>query len=95
MRFVFAAISLAILALTLGGTAASAEEVRCQAIRDSAMCVSEPSCWYDAVNNKGCLPGPQPDEDRCAVHGSESICNTSSFGCAWNSADGSCASKSE
>lgn len=93
MRSVFAALSLALLALSLGGTAADAEEVRCQAIRDSAMCVSEPSCWYDAVGNQGCLPGPRPDEDRCAVHGSESICNTSSFGCAWNAAAEKCASK--
>lgn len=95
MRSTFVAFSLAIFALTLGGAAAAAKEVRCQAIRDSAMCVSEPTCWYDATNNKGCLPGPRPDEDRCAVHGSESICNSSSFGCAWNSADSKCASKSE
>lgn len=95
MRSVFAAFSLAILALTLGGTAAQAEEVRCQAIRDSAMCVSEPTCWYDAAGNKGCLPGPRPDEDRCAVHGGEAICNASSFGCAWNAADDKCAAKAE
>jgi hypothetical protein len=95
MRLTFMVFSLAIVAFSLGGTASQAEEVRCQAIRDSAMCVSEPTCWYDAVNNKGCLPGPAPDEDRCGVHGSESICNTSSFGCAWNAADSKCASKSE
>jgi len=95
MRSAFVAISLAILALTLGGTPADAKEVRCQAIRDSAMCVTEPTCWYDAVNNKGCLPGPRPDEDACGVHGGESTCNTSSLGCAWNAADNKCAAKPE
>lgn len=93
MRPIIATFFLAMLALTVGGTATFAEKVRCEAIRDSAMCVSEPDCWYDAAGNQGCLPGPRPDEDRCAVHGSESICNTSSFGCAWNAADNTCASK--
>ncbi|WP_141700670.1 hypothetical protein [Methyloceanibacter superfactus] len=58
MRSTMFAFLLAFLAMTFGGTPADAEEVRCQAIRDSAMCVSEPNCWYDAANNKGCLPGP-------------------------------------
>jgi hypothetical protein len=95
MRSVFAAFYLAIAALSFGSVAVQAEEVRCQAIRDSAQCVAEPSCWYDAANNKGCLPGPRPDEDRCAVHGGESTCNTSSFGCAWNESENKCAAKAE
>ena len=93
MRSVFSVFSLAVLALTLGATAVQAEKVRCSAIRDSAMCVAEPSCWYDAANNKGCLDGPRPAEDRCTVHGSESTCNTSSFGCAWDGSAEKCASK--
>jgi len=93
MRPTIIAFCLALLAMTFGGTPAEAEEVRCQAIRDSAMCVSEPSCWYDASNNQGCLPGPRPDEDGCAVHGSESICNNSMLDCAWNAADKKCAGK--
>lgn len=95
MRSVLPVFSLAILVMVLGGTAAQSEKVRCSAIRDSAMCVAEPSCWYDAANNKGCLDGPRPAEDRCAVHGSESICNTSSFGCTWNAGDSTCVSKAE
>lgn len=95
MRFAFSAFSLALFALTFGATAVQAEKVRCSAIRDSAMCVSEPDCWYDAANNKGCLDGPRPDEDRCAVHGSESTCNTSSFGCSWDAGAEKCASKAQ
>ncbi len=93
MRPTIFAFCLALLAVTFFGPSAQAEGVRCQAIRDSAMCASEPSCWYDATNNKGCLPGPRPDEDGCAVHGSESICNSSALGCAWNAADKKCAGK--
>ena len=93
MRSVFSAISLVIFAVTFSSAAVQAEEVRCQAIRDSAQCVAEPNCWYDAANNKGCLPGPRPDEDRCAVHSSESTCDTSSFGCAWDGTAEKCASK--
>ena len=93
MRSVFSAISLVIFAVTFSSAAVQAEEVRCQAIRDSAQCVAEPNCWYDAANNKGCLPGPRPDEDRCAVHSSESTCNTSSFGCAWDGSAEKCASR--
>ncbi|HUU24540.1 MAG TPA: hypothetical protein VMW68_03090 [Methyloceanibacter sp.] len=95
MRLTLSAFCLALLAVTFGGTPAGAEEVRCQAIRDSAMCVSEPTCWYDAANNKGCLPGPRPDEDACAVHHGESTCNTSSLGCAWNAAGKTCVSKAD
>lgn len=91
----FPVFSLTILAIALGGTAARSEKVRCSAIRDSAICAAEPNCWYDAANNKGCLDGPRPAADRCAVHGGESTCNTSSFGCAWHAADGKCVSKTE
>ena len=95
MRSTLIASLFAAFALTLGGVSAQAEDVRCQAIRDSAMCVSEPTCWYDAVNNKGCLPGPRPDENACAVHGSESTCNVSSLGCSWDAAGSTCVSKAE
>lgn len=95
MRSTFAAFSLALLALTLGSTAINAETVRCQAIRDSAMCVSEPTCWFDAAGGKGCLPGPRPDENACAVHGSQSICDVSTLNCAWNTAENTCKSKAE
>ena len=95
MRSVFLAFCFTVLALTIGGATVHAEKVRCSAIRDSAMCVSEPSCWYDAKGNKGCLDGPRPDEDRCIVHESESTCNTSTLSCAWNGAASKCASKAE
>lgn len=95
MRSTISAFCLALLAMTFGGTTADAEEVRCQAIRDSAMCVAEPTCWYDAVNNKGCLPGPRPDENACAVHGGESTCNTSTLGCTWNAGDKTCVTKAD
>jgi hypothetical protein len=93
MRLTFAALSLALLLIPSSVSLASAEDVRCSAIRDSAMCVAEPKCWYDAVNNKGCLDGPAPDQDGCTAHGSESICNASTLNCAWDPASGSCASK--
>lgn len=93
MRATAIAFSFVLLALSLGTKTALAEEVRCQAIRDSAMCVSEPTCWYDAANNKGCLPGPAPSVDRCNSHLGEQTCNTSSFGCMWNGAKAQCVSK--
>lgn len=93
MRSGFILAGIAALALTVVGTAVAAEEVRCSAIRDSAMCAAEPNCWYDAANNKGCLDGPPPASDRCAFHESESVCNTSSFGCSWNASDKKCVSK--
>ncbi len=91
MRPVFAVFCLTILAATICGTTAYAEKVRCSAIRDSAMCVAEPSCWYDAAGGKGCLDGPRPDTNPCAVHGSQSICNASTLNCVWK--DGDCLSK--
>lgn len=90
MRPMFLMFLLTLAAMTFGGTPAGAEKVRCTAIRDSALCTAEPSCWYDAANNKGCLDGPPPAQDRCAVHGSESICSTSSFGCTWNADNEAC-----
>lgn len=94
MRSSFIVFGLAIVTLTLIGTVVHAEKVRCSAIRDSAMCLSEPSCWYDAANNKGCLDGPAPNVDRCNSHVGESTCNTSSFGCTWNTGAEACVSKS-
>ncbi len=82
-------------AIALAGASAHAEKVRCSAIRDSAMCISEPSCWYDAANNKGCVDGPRPDENPCAVHGSQSTCDISSLGCRWNADDSTCVTKAE
>ena len=93
MRAGIIAFGITIIALFLGGTVVHAEEVRCQAIRDSARCAAQPECWYDAANNKGCLPGPPPAVDRCGNHSSESVCNTSSFGCTWNAGDEKCVSK--
>ena len=93
MRSMISACLFALLAMTFTAGPAAAEKVRCSAIRDSAMCLSEPTCWYDAASNKGCLDGPRPDANACGVHGSESICNTSSFGCAWNPGDKKCATK--
>lgn len=93
MRPMICAFLFTLIAMTFSGSPATAEKVRCSAIRDSAMCVSEPTCWYDAVNNKGCLEGPRPAEDACAVHDSESTCDTSSFGCTWNAGDKKCATK--
>jgi hypothetical protein len=89
----FVAFPFAVLAIALGATPADAEKVRCSAIRDSAMCLSEPTCWFDAAGGKGCLDGPRPDEDACAVHGSESICNVSTLGCAWDAEGNRCAGK--
>ena len=93
MRLTLIAASIALPLISLA-TAATAEKVRCSAIRDSAMCAAEPTCWYDAANNKGCLDGPAPAVDRCTQHLGPDTCNTSSFGCAWNKNDGSCVSKS-
>lgn len=95
MRFMICAFSLVFMVTALGGIPANAEKVRCRSIRDSAMCLAEPTCWYDAANHKGCQEGPRPEEDRCAVHSSEGICNTSSFGCTWNAADSKCVTKAE
>ena len=93
MRSGIVAICLTCLAVSLGGTAAQAEKVRCSAIRDSALCTAEPDCWYDAAHNKGCLDGPAPNVDRCNSHLGESTCNTSSFGCSWNADEKKCVSK--
>lgn len=95
MRSVFLVVCFVSATVTIGGAAVHAEKVRCSAIRDSAMCVSEPTCWYDAAGNKGCLDGPRPDADGCTVHGSESICNVSTLNCAWNTDENKCASKAE
>jgi hypothetical protein len=95
MRSILVAFLLALSALFSDGAAAAEPDmdtVRCTAIRDSAQCVSRSDCWYDAVNNKGCLKGPRPDEDACQVHGSQSICNVSTLGCAWNEAESKCVS---
>lgn len=86
-----------LLALSILAPAAAAEPdaeaMRCTAIRDSAMCVARPDCWYDAINGKGCLKGPRPAEDACTVHGSQSICNASTLGCTWNTSNNTCVGK--
>jgi hypothetical protein len=94
MRATFIAFSFALLALSLSGVSANAEKVRCSAIRDSARCAAEPSCWYDAADGKGCLEGPRPAQDACGVHGSESICvSDTALGCVWNSGEKKCVTK--
>ena len=92
MRSMISACLFALLAMTFAAGPAVAEKVRCSAIRDSAMCLSEPTCWFD-VNGQGCSEGPRPAEDACAAHESDSICSTSSLGCRWNPADKKCVSK--
>lgn len=93
MRSGIYAICLTFVALSFGSTLSNAEEIRCQAIRDSARCAAQPECWYDAPNNQGCQPGPAPASDRCMSHSSESVCKTSSFGCAWNAGEEKCVTK--
>ena len=93
MRSMISACLFALIAMASVGGPAAAEKVRCSAIRDSAMCVSEPTCWYDAANNKGCLEGPRPGENACGVHGGESICNTSTLGCMWDAGGKKCVGK--
>ncbi len=90
MRSMISAFLFALIAMTFVSGPAAAEKVRCSALRDSAMCVSEPTCWYD-VNGQGCSDGARPAEDVCSVHDGESTCNSSSFGCRWNPADKKCA----
>lgn len=92
MRSMISACLFALLAMTFAAGPAVAEKVRCSAIRDSAMCLSEPTCWFD-VNGQGCSEGPRPAEDACAVHESASVCSTSTFGCGWSPADKKCVSK--
>lgn len=86
-----------LLALSIPAPIVAAEPnmdtVRCTAIRDSAQCVSRSDCWYDAKGGKGCLKGPRPAENACAVHGSQSICNASTLGCTWSTSDNTCVSK--
>lgn len=96
MRSLFVAFLLALSSVV--STAAIAAEpdmdtVRCTAVRDSAQCTARPDCWYDAKGGKGCLKGPRPDENPCQVHGSQSICNTSSLGCTWNASENACVRK--
>lgn len=94
MRATFIAFSLALLVLAFTGVSADAEKVRCSAIRDSALCLAEPTCWYDAVDGKGCVDGPRPAQDACGVHESESICaSDTTLGCAWNADNKKCVTK--
>ena len=96
MRATFIAFSLALFALTFGDVSAHAEKVRCSAIRDSALCLAEPTCWFDAAENKGCVDGPPPAQDACGVHGGESICvSDTALGCAWNADDKKCVTKAK
>jgi len=90
MRATFVAFSLTLLAVSFGSVSADAK-FRCHSIRDSALCLAQPGCWYDAPNNKGCQDGPRPAEDACGVHGSESICaSDTTLGCAWNADEKKC-----
>lgn len=87
-------LTLSALAATRPATAEpDMDTVRCTAIRDAAQCVSRPDCWYDAAGGNGCLKGPRPDENPCQVHGSKSVCNTSTLGCTWNEAESKCVRK--
>jgi|GEM_PF-1341659 len=99
MRPTLVAVLLAVTVTPLLTTPAATAEpdmdtVRCTAIRDSAQCTARPDCWFDAKGGKGCLAGERPAEDRCVVHTSQSICDTSTLGCTWNAADETCVSKS-
>jgi hypothetical protein len=93
MKPTISAFLLALLAMAFGAAPATAEKVRCSAIRDSAMCVAEPSCWYD-VHGGGCTEGKRPEEDACGVHESESICAGSTLGCVWDGGSKKCVTKS-
>jgi len=94
MRATIIAFSLALLALSFSGVSADAKKIRCSAIRDSALCLAQPTCWYDAPEGKGCVDGPPPAQDACGVHGSESICaSDTTLGCAWNAGEKKCVTK--
>jgi hypothetical protein len=94
MRNLTAAL-IAVSFVMLCDLPASLSAERCGAIRDSAICLSTPNCHYD-VNQRGCVDGPLPRQDACAVHGSEGICDSDvALGCKWNAARSACASKSE
>jgi hypothetical protein len=94
MRLPLIAFLMALFSLApVAAAEPDANTMRCTAIRDSAMCAARPDCWYDAAEGKGCLKGPRPAEDVCAVHGSQSICNASALGCSWDTSDNKCVSK--
>ena len=59
-------------------------------IRDAAMCVANPNCHWD-YNARGCEPGPAPEQDACAAHGSQETCDVdTTLGCKWDDGSKAC-----
>ena len=74
---------LAALAITeiTSLTAAAVENCR---TGDSDLCVSDPNCHWN-FERRGCYEGAPVQEDACAAHSDQTICDADlTFGCKWN-----------
>ena len=88
-RSIVALIALP-LAIAASITTSAAEE-NCS-IRDSSLCLANPNCHWE-YQQRGCAPGPAPDQDGCVAHEAKDICNTDdSLGCKWSEEANKCQS---
>ncbi|HSD91515.1 MAG TPA: hypothetical protein VLB11_00620 [Methyloceanibacter sp.] len=76
-----------------GFKAEAAADQECM-IGDAALCLASPNCWWDN-QRRGCYPGEAPAADRCAAHGEQGICDSSSLNCRWSDAAKKCESKTD
>jgi hypothetical protein len=80
----------ALVALGAGTHAASAVE-GCRT-GDSAICISDQNCHWDA-ERRGCYEGAPVHQDACASHGDPAICDADhTIGCKWNAESKQCKS---
>ena len=90
MRRTIVTVSIALVAMAIGASAAKAAE-NCM-IGDSALCAADPNCHWD-FQRRGCEQGPPQHEDACAAHGGKDICNAdTTIGCKWNADKEECQS---
>lgn len=90
MRHLSASLIAALAVLAAGTVEASAVE-GCRT-GDSAICISDPNCHWNA-ERRGCYEGAPVHQDACASHSDQAICDTDlTFGCKWNAESKQCKS---
>jgi hypothetical protein len=81
------------LTLALGASVVETSAAEECMIGDSALCLANPNCHWDG-EKRGCYPGPAQDQDTCAVHGDQAICDgDTSLGCKWSAEAKTCETK--
>ena len=85
-------VTLIAALVALGAGIHSASAVEGCRTGDSAICISDPNCHWNA-ERRGCYEGAPEPQDPCAAHSTQGPCDgNTTFGCKWNAESKQCKS---